>query len=126
MAKPTPLRTATKSLITAQSCVEKILVGSSANGKYAKIGSEVREDIKSVIMELEDIRDAASYLTESISNLIECMSPVSSEELKLRVAALSNKVPDNSPMVFKDLPPIINTAPPTPEGATNGTAACTI
>lgn len=108
MAKATPLKTAARSIINAQACVEKVLVGSTANGKYAKIGSEVRSDIKDVIAELEDLRDGATYLTESIKNLLECMEPSAADSLKSRVAAINAKQKSfpTSDMTFTDLPPV--------------------
>lgn len=119
MAKPTPLKTAAKSIINAQGCVEKILVGSNVNGKYAKIGSEVRNDLSAVIAELEDLKDASSYLTESIKNLLECMEPSPTDTLKTRMAAINAKqtVAAGSPVTFTDLPPV---------PSENNSAACTI
>ena len=117
MAKPTPLKTATKSIINAQGCIEKILVGSNATGKYAKIGSDTRNDLDAVIAELEEIKEATTYLTESIANLLECMSPNPTDTLKSRIANLHVKNTAPSVDSFTDLPPVMTE---------NNVGACTL
>jgi hypothetical protein len=123
MAKPTPLKTAGRSISTAQSCIEKILVGSNANGKYIKIGSDTRNDVAVVIKQLEELKDSASYLTESIRNLLECVTPQASEGLKARMASLSAKQALlGQDVVFTDLPPVISEV----ETNNSESTACTI
>lgn len=106
MAKPTPLKTACKSIVNAQGCIEKILIGSTTTGKYAKIGSDVRTDLEEVVLELEDLQEGAAHLTESIKNLIECMKPADIENTKSRPSAKPTLLSSNSSVTFTDLPPI--------------------
>lgn len=105
MAKPTPLKTAAKSIVNAQGCIEKILIGSNATGKYAKIGSETRSDIAEVIAELEELKEGSVYLTESIRNLLECMAPSPAETLKARMNSVVAKK-STADVTFTDLPPV--------------------
>lgn len=117
MAKPTPLKTACKSIVNAQSCIEKILVGSTTTGKYAKIGSDMRTDLQDVILELEELEEGAAHLRDSIKNLIECMRPVNTEASKVRLNGKPTPLTPKEPVTFTDLPPVVTE---------NNVEACTI
>lgn len=106
MAKATPaLTTALRSLNTAKTALDKVLIAYGASGVVIKEGSETRTDVETVSEELERLFELSSDVAEGTQNLINCLyttvgnaaQPAVTESASTSTFAVFEQAEDDTP-----------------------------